>query len=72
MIAWVHAGGYELLKVKKETPKWQKYFPVYSFFLFQKTFSYPRPDKWVFVRGTKMFFRWKVFLIVLVLYSVDK
>ena len=57
---------YEFFEVKKVMPKWQKYFTAYRLS--------PTLDltSGAFVRGTKMFFRWEVFSIVLVLYSVDK
>jgi hypothetical protein len=71
----LHGSGYgghvNFGAVKKEAPKGQKYFSAYSFFFCPRKLS----TSLVLPGGAKCeaymnVFRWKVFSIVLILYSV--
>ena len=66
------AGGVDFGAVKKEVAKGQKYFVAYSFFCSIKLSPTFYLTSGAIVRGTRMFFLWEVFSIVLVLYSVDR
>ena len=46
-----YGGRVDVGAVKKELLKGQKYFAGYRFFLFYKTFSHLRPDKWGYCEG---------------------
>ena len=52
---WVRRAG-DFGAVKKEVAKGQKYFAAYNFFLFYKTFSHLRPDKWSHCEGYRNVF----------------
>ena len=57
-----YGGRVDFGAVKKEVAKGQKYFAAYNFFLFHKTFSYLRPDKWGHCEGYRdVFFVGSIF-----------
>jgi hypothetical protein len=60
-----------MFTVKKVPPKLQKHFAACCFFFSRETFSHFGTVRWGFCEGYMDVFRWEVFSIVLVLYSVD-